>query len=164
MRGNMTSWTIIYSIFWDRYRARFPENIQSTETYTNDATLRSGFFFPENTFDDGPAFWIFSHDSRIRVDDIPIKYFWIHNLLYLFSGGAPRIGDLFEFIHQFYVDSEYTKTGIPLNVVLISDGQTQGDDKENMEKWTKILKRVCILFFKPLPFPVNFRSTSVRNR
>ena len=60
----------------------------------------------------------------------------------MFSGGAPRIGDLFEFIHQFYVDSEYTKTGIPLNVVLISDGQTQGDDKENMEKWTKILKRV----------------------
>ena len=53
----------------------FRKKIQSTETYTNDATLRSGFFFPENTFDDGPAFWIFSHDSRIRVDDIPIKYF-----------------------------------------------------------------------------------------
>ena len=66
--------------------------------------------------------------------------------IYNFSGGAPRIGDLFEFIHQFYVDSEYTKTGIPLNVVLISDGQTQGDDKENMEKWTKILKRVSFIF------------------
>lgn len=60
---------------------------------------------------------------------------------YEYRGGAPRIGDLFEFIHQFYVDSDNTKTGIPLNVVLISDGQTQGDDREHMEKWTKILKR-----------------------
>ena len=30
--------------FWDRHRARYPEKIQSTGTYTNDATLRSGFF------------------------------------------------------------------------------------------------------------------------
>ena len=60
----------------------------------------------------------------------------------IFSGGAPRIGDVFEFIHDTFVDSEYTKTGIPLNVVLISDGQTQGDDREAMEKWTRILKKV----------------------
>lgn len=60
---------------------------------------------------------------------------------YEYRGGAPRIGDLFEFIHDTYVDSSYTKTGIPLNVVLISDGQTQGDDREHMEKWTKILKK-----------------------
>ena len=25
---------------------------------------------------------------------------------------------------------------------MITDGQTQGDDKEQMEKWTKILKKV----------------------
>ena len=34
------------------------KKIQSTETHTNDATLRSGFF-PQNTLGDGPAFWIF---------------------------------------------------------------------------------------------------------
>jgi len=60
---------------------------------------------------------------------------------YEYRGGAPRIGDVFEFIHDTYIDSEYTKTGIPLNVVLISDGQTQGDDREHMEKWTRILKK-----------------------
>jgi len=60
---------------------------------------------------------------------------------YEYRGGAPRIGDVFEFIHDTFVDSEYTKTGIPLNVVLISDGQTQGDDREAMEKWTRILKK-----------------------
>ena len=32
----------------------------------NGATLRSGFF-PENTLGDGPTFWIFFQDSRIRV-------------------------------------------------------------------------------------------------
>ena len=37
----------------------FREKIQSTETYINDTTLRSGFF-PENALGDGPAFWIFS--------------------------------------------------------------------------------------------------------
>jgi len=51
------------------------------------------------------------------------------------------IGDVFEFVHDTFVESEYRKTGIPLNVVLISDGQTQGDDRENMEKWTRILKK-----------------------
>ena len=63
-----------------------------------------------------------------------------------FSGGAPRIGDVFEFVHDTYVESEFTKTGIPLNVVLISDGQTQGDDREHMEKWTRILKKVSTFY------------------
>ena len=35
--------------------------------------LRSGFF-PENTLGDGPAFWIFFQDSRIRVKECwPIR-------------------------------------------------------------------------------------------
>ena len=44
--------------FWDRNRASFPEKIQSTGTYQNDAT-RHCIFFPENTLGYGPAFWIF---------------------------------------------------------------------------------------------------------
>ena len=43
------------------------KKIQCTETYTNDATLRSGFF-PQDALGDGPAFWIFFQDSRIRVN------------------------------------------------------------------------------------------------
>ena len=38
----------------------FRKKIQSKETYTNDATLRSGYFLPRNALGDGPAFWIFS--------------------------------------------------------------------------------------------------------
>ena len=34
------------------------KKILSTGTYTNDATLRSGFF-PWNALGDGPTFWIF---------------------------------------------------------------------------------------------------------
>ena len=45
----------------------FREKIQSTGTYTNDATLRSGFF-PQYALGSGPAFWIFFQDSRIRVN------------------------------------------------------------------------------------------------
>ena len=58
------------------------------------------------------------------------------------SGGPAAIGDLFDFIQRTFVESENLKTGIPLNVVLISDGQTTGDDRENMAKWTTILKKV----------------------
>ena len=47
-----------YMLFWDRHRARSPEKYQSTGTYVNHATLRSGFF-PRNALGDGPAFWIF---------------------------------------------------------------------------------------------------------
>ena len=36
----------------------FRKKIQSTETFTNGATLCSGFF-PENALRHGPAFWIF---------------------------------------------------------------------------------------------------------
>ena len=64
----------------------------------------------------------------------------------MLSGGPPRIGDVFEFIQDWFVESDQLKTGIPLNVVLISDGQTQGDDKENMEKWTSVLKKVIIQY------------------
>lgn len=60
---------------------------------------------------------------------------------YEYRGGPARIGDLFEFIHNTYIDTTQYKGGLPLNVVLISDGQTQNDDKEKMEKWTKILKK-----------------------
>lgn len=60
---------------------------------------------------------------------------------YEYRGGPPRIGDLFEFIHDTYIDTTQLKNGLPLNVVLISDGQTQNDDKEQMEKWTRILKK-----------------------
>ena len=38
------SLTKIYAIFWNHHRASFPEKIQSTEIYTNTATLRSRFF------------------------------------------------------------------------------------------------------------------------
>lgn len=60
----------------------------------------------------------------------------------LFRGGPARIGDLFEFIHGTYIDTTQLKSGLPLNIVLISDGQTQNDDKEQLEKWTRILKKV----------------------
>lgn len=60
---------------------------------------------------------------------------------YEYRGGPAAIGDLFDFIQRTFVESENLKTGIPLNVVLISDGQTTGDDKENMAKWTTILKK-----------------------
>jgi len=70
-----------------------------------------------------------NYDDFARIDN------------YEYRGGPPRIGDVFEFIQDWFVESDQLKTGIPLNVVLISDGQTQGDDKENMEKWTSILKK-----------------------
>ena len=60
----------------------------------------------------------------------------------MFRGGPARIGDLFEFIHDTYIDTTQLKNGLPLNIVLLSDGQTQNDDKEHMEKWTRILKKV----------------------
>lgn len=60
---------------------------------------------------------------------------------YEYRGGPARIGDLFEFIHGTFIDTEQLKTGLPLNVVLISDGQTQNDDRETQEKWTRILKK-----------------------
>ena len=52
--------------FPDHHRVRISGKIQSTETYTNDAMLRSGFP-PENALGVGAVFWIFSHDSPIRV-------------------------------------------------------------------------------------------------
>lgn len=60
---------------------------------------------------------------------------------YEYRGGPARIGDLFEFIHDTYIDTTQLKNGLALNVVLISDGQTQNDDKEQMEKWARILKK-----------------------
>jgi len=60
---------------------------------------------------------------------------------YEYRGGPARIGDLFEFIHGTYIDTTQLKSGLPLNIVLISDGQTQNDDKEQLEKWTRILKK-----------------------
>ena len=59
-----------------------------------------------------------------------------------FSGGAARIGDILEFVHDTFVDNQHYRSGLPLNIVMITDGQTQGDDKEQMEKWTKVLKKV----------------------
>ena len=55
---------------------------QSTGTYTNDATLRSGFFSMKRVID-GPAFWIFFKDSRIRVKGVPIKIMSMWVFLYL---------------------------------------------------------------------------------
>ena len=43
MNENMPIRSKIFTNFWDRHHARFPQKIQSTETYTNDATQRSGF-------------------------------------------------------------------------------------------------------------------------
>ena len=40
------------------------KKIQSKETYTNDATLRSGYFLPRNALGDSPAFWIFFSGFR----------------------------------------------------------------------------------------------------
>ena len=51
--------------FWDHHRARFPEkNSKAWEHIQNDALD----FFPYNALGDGPAFWIFFQDSRIRVN------------------------------------------------------------------------------------------------
>lgn len=60
---------------------------------------------------------------------------------YEYRGGPPRIGDLFEFIHDTYVDTTQLKRGLPLNVILISDGQTQNDDKEKMSQFAAKLKK-----------------------
>ena len=46
----------------------FQKKFQNTRAYTNDATLRFGYF-PRNALGDGPAFWIFFQYSRIRVKD-----------------------------------------------------------------------------------------------
>ena len=43
------------------------KKIHSTETYTNWFNAALWIFFPQNTLGDGPAFWIFFQDSRIRV-------------------------------------------------------------------------------------------------
>merc|ERR1719238_2641031 len=59
---------------------------------------------------------------------------------YEYRGGPPRIGDVLEFIHDTFIDTTQFKGGIPFNIVLISDGQTQNDDKEHMEKWATKLK------------------------
>ena len=78
MCGNMPCWTEINTICWDRHQARLPEkNSKTWEHIQNDATLRSGFF-PQNALSDGPAFWIFFQDSRIRV-----KIFYKKTKLYL---------------------------------------------------------------------------------
>ena len=53
--------------FFDRHRARCPENIHSTETYTNDAMLRCGFFRKTRSVM-VPRFGFF-RDSRISVKD-----------------------------------------------------------------------------------------------
>jgi len=60
---------------------------------------------------------------------------------YEYRGGPARIGDLFEFIHDTYIDTDQLKNGLPLVVVLFSDGQTQNDDKEHMEAMTRKLKK-----------------------
>ena len=52
--------------FWDMTEHVFRENIQSTEIYTNDTTLRPGFF-PGNALGHGPTFWICFPDPRIWV-------------------------------------------------------------------------------------------------
>ena len=44
----------------------FRKQIQSTETYTNDAAVR--ICFSENALGDGPVFWIIFEDSWIRVN------------------------------------------------------------------------------------------------
>ena len=49
--------------------------------------LRSGFFFPKNTLGDGPAFWIFFQDSRIRVKVL-------NTLLFRANIGIKRHGEL----------------------------------------------------------------------
>ena len=58
MCGDM-SYYVIYNKnichFWDPHRARLPLKIESTRIYTNDATLRYGFF-PENALSDRPVF------------------------------------------------------------------------------------------------------------
>ena len=56
--------------FWDHHRPSFPENIQRTETYTNDATLRSGFFCRKTRSMMVPRFGFFK-DSRISVKGVP---------------------------------------------------------------------------------------------
>lgn len=60
---------------------------------------------------------------------------------YEYRGGAARIGDILEFVHETFVDNQHFRSGLPLNIVMITDGQTQGDDREQMEKWTKVLKK-----------------------
>jgi hypothetical protein len=60
---------------------------------------------------------------------------------YEYRGGAPRIGDLFEFIDFAFIDKGTAKRHLPLNLILISDGDTQNDDKPNLAKWSTYLKQ-----------------------
>ena len=53
----------------------FRKKIHSTETYTNWFNAALWIFFPQNTLGDGPAFWIFFQDSRIRVKEIHFRVF-----------------------------------------------------------------------------------------
>ena len=78
MKGDMPCLTKICAIFWDRHRARFPEKIQSTETYTNDATLRSGFLFSAKRARWRSRVLDFFQDSRIRVK----SYWLVVNMFY----------------------------------------------------------------------------------
>ena len=80
-----------------------------------------------------------------KIDNYEYRYFKIFRVPDFdgdFRGGPPRIGDVLEFIHDTFIDTTQFKGGIPFNIVLISDGQTQNDDKEQMEKWATKLKSV----------------------
>ena len=52
------------------------KKFQSTGTYTNGATLRSGFFFRETRSVTVPRFGFFFQDSRIRVKAGQLGYAW----------------------------------------------------------------------------------------
>ena len=74
MRGNIPRRRKIYAIFWDHHRAWFPEKNSTAQKHIQiDSMLRSGFFSPQNTLGDGPAFWIFFQDSRIMVKNREVQ-------------------------------------------------------------------------------------------
>ena len=76
MRENMPCWTKIYAIFWDHHRACFPGKKSKAQKHIQIfSMLRPGFFFPQNTLGDGPAFWIFFQESRIRVNRVKCPHF-----------------------------------------------------------------------------------------
>ena len=67
-----------YKPFFGTVTERDFRKNQSTETYTNDATLHSGFF-PPNALGDGPAFWIFfpgfTDKGKISTRNFILKWF-----------------------------------------------------------------------------------------
>ena len=100
----------------------FRKKIQSTETYTKSCNASLRIFFPENTVGDGPVFWIFFSDSRIRVksksaywQDLNISS---RNLRKFLRFRGPLTGQIFVTNYRFIFKADVSNTiflQVPLN-------------------------------------------------